>query len=160
MINHSEWEYENQDYLKEHYEKRLMGKDTHLFVRKFHCKGCGRVFYTTIETKKYCLYSLCGNHGYQKELKWRREQERKDRICQTCGNPLRPSGRMPSSAAMPADRKHTVKVLRIRQVVTLTTCNNRNEKSVTVWQVPHSGTYNNRNDIKPPKGDEPYESAL
>ena len=45
MINHSEWEYENQDYLKEHYEKRLMGKDTHLFVRKFHCKGCGRVFY-------------------------------------------------------------------------------------------------------------------
>lgn len=160
MINHSEWEYENQDYLKEHYEKRLMGKDTHLFVRKFHCKGCGRVFYTTIETKKYCLYSLCGNHGYQKELKWRREQEHKDRICQTCGNPLRPSGRMPSSAAMPADRKHTEKVLRIRQVVTLTTCNNRNEKSVTVRQVPKSGTYNNRNDIKPPKGDEPYESAL
>ena len=90
MINHSEWEYENQDYLKEHYEKRLMGKDTHLFVRRFHCKGCGRVFYTTIETKKYCLYSLCGNHGYQKELKWRREQERKDRICQTCGNPFTP----------------------------------------------------------------------
>lgn len=143
MINHSEWEYENQDYLKEHYEKRLMGKDTHLFVRKFHCKGCGRVFYTTIETKKYCLYSLCGNHGYQKELKWRREQERKDRICQTCGNPLRPSGRMPSSAAMPATESIQRKCYGYGQVVTLTTCNNRNEKSVTVRQVPKSGTYNN-----------------
>ena len=90
MINHSRWEYENQDYLKEHYEKRMLCKDTHLHVRRFRCKGCGRVFYTTIKTKKYCLYSLCGNHGYQKELKWRREQERKDRICQTCGNAFTP----------------------------------------------------------------------
>ena len=51
MINHSRWEYENQDYLKEHYEKRMLGKDTHLHVRRFYCKGCGRVFYTTIKTK-------------------------------------------------------------------------------------------------------------
>ena len=90
MINRSKWEYENQDYLKGHYEKRMLGKDTHLHVRRFHCKGCGRVFYTTIKTKRYCLYSLCGNYGYQKELKWRRAQERKDRICQTCGNPFTP----------------------------------------------------------------------
>ena len=90
MINHSRWEYENQDYLKAHYEKRMLGKDTHLHVHRFHCKGCGRVFYSTIKTKKYCLYSLCGNHGHQKELKWRREQERKDRICQTCGNAFTP----------------------------------------------------------------------
>ena len=90
MINHSKWEYENQDYLKEHYEKRMLGKDTHLHVRRFYCKGCGRVFYTTIKTKRYCLYSLCGNHGYQKELKWRRAQERKDRTCQTCGTTFTP----------------------------------------------------------------------
>ena len=48
MINHSRWEYENQDYLKEHYEKRMWGKDTHLHVRRFHCKGCGRVFYSSL----------------------------------------------------------------------------------------------------------------
>ena len=52
------------------------------------------------------------------------------------------------------------KVLQISQVVTLTTCNNRNKYSVTVRQVPKSGTYNNRNDVKLPKGDEPHESAL
>ena len=117
MINHSRWEYENQDYLKEHYEKRMLGKDTHLHVRRFHCKGCDRVFYTTIRTKKYCLYSLCGNHGYQKKLKWRREQERKDRTCQTCGSTFTPKrSDAPSSAAMPADRKHTEKVLRIMKM--------------------------------------------
>ena len=120
MINHSKWEYENQDYLKEHYEKRMLGKDTHLHVRRFYCKGCGRVFYTPIKTKKYCLYSLCGNHGYQKELKWRRAQERKDRTCQTCGNTFTPNGRMPSSVAMPADRKHTEIALRIMKSAKLT----------------------------------------
>ena len=35
MINHSRWEYENQDYLKEHNEKRMLGKDTHLHARRF-----------------------------------------------------------------------------------------------------------------------------
>ena len=52
------------------------------------------------------------------------------------------------------------KVLQIGQVVTMTTCNNRNENSVTVRQVPKLGTYDNRNDVKLPKGDEPHESAL
>ena len=51
-------------------------------------------------------------------------------------------------------------MLQILQVVTLTTCNNRNENSVTVRQVPKLGTYDNRNDVKLPKGDEPHESAL
>ena len=90
MIYNNQWEYENQDYLKGLYERKLSGEDPDLAVRKIYCKGCGRVFYTQIETKKYCLYSLCGNRGYQKELKWRRKQERKDRICQTCGNPFTP----------------------------------------------------------------------
>lgn len=90
MIYNAEWEYENQDYLKRLYERKISGEEPDLAVRKIYCKGCGRVFYTQIKTKKYCLYSLCGNHGYQKELKWRREQERKDRICQTCCNPFTP----------------------------------------------------------------------
>ena len=39
MINHSEWEYENQDYLKEHYEKRLKNNSSTYQL-------------------PYCLYSL------------------------------------------------------------------------------------------------------
>lgn len=90
MIWNSEWEYNNQDYLKGKYEKKVSGECPDLAVRKIYCKGCGRVFYTQIETKKYCLYSLCGNRGYQKELKWRRKYARRDRICQTCGNTFTP----------------------------------------------------------------------
>ena len=90
MIWNSEWEYNNQDYLKSLYAKKVSGKDQTLAVRKIYCKGCGREFYTQIDTKKYCLYSLCGNRGYQKELKWRRAFERKDRLCQTCGNTFTP----------------------------------------------------------------------
>ena len=90
VIYNNQWEYENQDYMKSLYERKLSGEDPDLAVRKIYCKGCGRVFYTQIETKKYCLYSLCGNRGYQKELKWRRAQERKDRTCQTCGNTFTP----------------------------------------------------------------------
>jgi len=90
MSFNGDWEYYNQDYLKEKYEKKIAGELPDHPVRKISCKGCGRVFYTNIETKKYCLYSLCGNRGYQKELKWRRKYARKDRICQTCGKPFTP----------------------------------------------------------------------
>lgn len=90
MIWNSEWEYNNQDYLKAKYEKKVSGECPDLAVRKIYCKGCGRVFYTNIETKKYCSYSLCGNRGYQKELKWRRKFARTNRTCQTCGNPFTP----------------------------------------------------------------------
>jgi len=90
MSFNGDWEYYNQDYLREKYEKKISGECPDLSVRKIYCKGCGRVFYTNIETKKYCLYSLCGNRGYQKELKWRRKYARKDRICQTCGNAFTP----------------------------------------------------------------------
>lgn len=90
MSFNGDWEYYNQDYLKEKYEKKIARELSDHPVRKIYCKGCGRVFYTNIETKKYCLYSLCGNRGYQKELKWRRKYARKDRICQTYGNAFTP----------------------------------------------------------------------
>ena len=51
----SKWEYENQAYLKERYEKKMSGEIPCHPVRKIICKGCGREFYTDIETKKYCL---------------------------------------------------------------------------------------------------------
>ena len=81
----SQWEYNNQETLKAWYQEKISGENPDSAVRKIICKGCGREFYTRIETKKYCLYSLCGNIGYRKELKQRRLKNRAERICKTCG---------------------------------------------------------------------------
>ena len=67
-----DWEYENQETLRQWYEEKISGAEPNLAVRRIICKGCGRVFYTQISTKKYCYYHLCGNRGYQKDLKQRR----------------------------------------------------------------------------------------
>ena len=87
----SKWEYENQAYLKERYEKKMSGELPYHPVRKIICKGCGREFYTDIETKKYCLYGLCGNRGYQKELSQKRREARQDRVCKVCGKVFTPT---------------------------------------------------------------------
>lgn len=86
----SEWEYNNQDTLKAWYQEKISGEKPDLAVRKIICKGCGREFYSQIETKKYCLYSLCGNRGYQKELKQRRQEARKDMVCPVCEKTFTP----------------------------------------------------------------------
>ena len=44
----SKWEYENQAYPKERYEKKMSGELPYHPVRKNICKGCGREFYTDI----------------------------------------------------------------------------------------------------------------
>jgi len=85
-----DWEYENQELLQSWYKEQLLEGDFNGTVRRIICKGCGRVFYTQIRTKKYCYYHLCGNRGYQKELKQRRLERRKDTLCQTCGKPFTP----------------------------------------------------------------------
>ena len=51
MMYNAEWEYTHQDKLKEWYQKKISGKEPNLAVRKFICKGCGREFYTQIESK-------------------------------------------------------------------------------------------------------------
>lgn len=108
-----EWEYKNQAYLKERYEEKMSGKLPYHPVRKIICKGCGREFYTNIETKKYCLYGLCGNRGYQKELSQRRREARQDRVCKVCDKVFTPKRSTEYTAQTLADRKPTVKVLRI-----------------------------------------------
>ena len=60
-------------------------------VRKIICKGCGREFYTQIKSKKYCLYHLCGNRGYRKELSERAREARKDRVCKICSKVFTPT---------------------------------------------------------------------
>ena len=47
------WEQNNQDYLKESYEKTGFTAGGYA-IRKIICGGCGRVFYTTSGSKKYC----------------------------------------------------------------------------------------------------------
>lgn len=85
-----DWEYENQETLKQWYEEKISGARPDLAVRKIICKGCGRVFYTQIASKKYCYYHLCGNRGYQKDLKQRRLEKRQNRICKGCGKTFTP----------------------------------------------------------------------
>ena len=86
----SQWEYDNQELLESWYEKKVTGEKPDSAVRRIICKGCGRIFYTLIESKKYCDYHRCGNLGYQKELKQRRLEKRKDTICKGCGKPFTP----------------------------------------------------------------------
>ena len=85
-----DWEYENQENLKHCNEEQLSGETPNYVVRKIICKGCGRVFYTQITTKKYCYYGLCGNQGYQKNLKQRRLEKRQNRVCKVCGKAFTP----------------------------------------------------------------------
>lgn len=85
-----DWEYENQETLREWYRQKISGEEPDLVVRRIICKGCGREFYTQIPTKKYCYYGLCGNRGYQKELKQRRLEKRKDMVCKGCGKTFTP----------------------------------------------------------------------
>lgn len=85
-----DWEYENQETLRQWYEEKISRVEPDSAVRKIICKGCGRVFYTQIASKKYCYYHLCGNRGYQKDLKQRRLEKRQNRICKSCGKIFTP----------------------------------------------------------------------
>ena len=127
-----DWEYENQETLRQWYEEKISGADPDSTVRRIICKGCGRIFYTQISTKKYCYYYLCGNRGYQKDLKQRRLEKRQNRICKGCGKPLLPSGRMRSTAATPAGSGRIARVLRIEPVFKLNTTSNRNTEKQSV----------------------------
>ena len=59
-MTNEEWEQNNQDYLKESYEETGFTAGGYV-VHKLICGGYGRVFYTTIYTKKYCHSYWCGN---------------------------------------------------------------------------------------------------
>ena len=82
-----EWEY--QDYLKQRYEEQqAAGYDG---VRKIVCGGCGRVFYTTIYTKKYCHSYWCGNQANNLRQREYRQMRRQDLVCQCCGEKFTPN---------------------------------------------------------------------
>lgn len=57
-----DWEYENQEMLKQWYEEKISGVEPDLAVRKIICKGCGRVFYTQIASKNIAII-ICAGTG-------------------------------------------------------------------------------------------------
>ena len=115
-----DWEYQHQDVLKNCYERKMAGRPYGKSdpVRKIICEGCGCVFYTRIWSKKYCYYKKCGNGV------WRSRPVLRSAKC--AGTHSRPSGQTRSIVAMPAASGRIVRVLRIKQVVMMTTCSNRN----------------------------------
>ena len=57
-------------------------------VHKLICGGCGRVFYTTIYTKKYCHSYWCGNQANNLRQREYRQMRRQDLVCQCCGEKI------------------------------------------------------------------------
>ena len=88
-VSNEEWEQNNQDYLKESYEETGFTAGGYA-VRKLICGGCGRVFYTTIYTKKYCHSYWCGNQANNRRQREYRQMRRQDLVCQCCGEKFTP----------------------------------------------------------------------
>lgn len=58
--------------------------------RECVCENYGKVFTSTRNDVKYCYYGLCGNRGYQKDLKRRRLEKRQNRVCKGCEKTFTP----------------------------------------------------------------------
>ena len=104
------WEQNNQDYLKESYEKTGFTAGGYA-IRKLICGGCGRVFYTTIYTKKYCHSYWCGNQANNRRQREYRQMRRQDLVCQCCGEkftPKRTGARYCSNACRQKDYRKRV----------------------------------------------------
>ncbi len=85
-----EWEQENQDKLKEWYD-RDMEEDGESGYFKYICPVCFKTFYTKHECKVYCgddcLYTAQLDRNKRKR---RAERLSKRGICQCCGKVFRP----------------------------------------------------------------------
>ena len=124
-MTNEEWEQNNQDYLKESYEETGFTAGGYA-VHKLICGGCGRVFYTTIYTKKYCHSYWCGNQANnrrQREYRQMRRAKCAVRIWSASAavKNSRPNVQMPAIAATPADKKSIENVLQMLQVLKMST---------------------------------------
>lgn len=92
MWSNSLWEQENQEKLRDDYFERLRAgtSDTYVYpIRRIICGGCGKVFYTTVHSKKYCNERCC-YLGFWKHKREKRLEKRKDMVCKTCGKTFTP----------------------------------------------------------------------
>ena len=109
-MTNEEWEQNNQDYLKESYEKTGFTAAGYA-VRKLICGGCGQMFYTTSYTKKYCHSYWCGNQANNRRQREYRQMCRQDLVCQFCGEkftPKRAGARYCSNACRQKDYRKRV----------------------------------------------------
>ena len=109
-MTNEEWEQNNQDYLKESYDETGFTTGGYA-IRKLICGGCGRVFYTTIYTKKYCHSYWCGNQANNRRQREYRQMRRQDLVCQCCGEkftPKRADARYCSNACRQKDYRKRV----------------------------------------------------
>ena len=109
-MTNEKWEQNNQDYLKESYEETGFTAGGYA-VRKLICGGCGRVFYTTIYTKKYCHSYWCGNQANNRRQREYHQMRRQDLVCQCCGEkftPKRADARYCSNACRQKDYRKRV----------------------------------------------------
>ena len=109
-MTNEKWEQNNQDYLKESYEETGFTAGGYA-IRKLICGGCGRVFYTTIYTKKYCHSYWCGNQANNRRQREYRQMRRQNLICQCCGEkftPKRADARYCSNACRQKDYRKRV----------------------------------------------------
>lgn len=112
------WEQNNQDYLKESYEKTGFTAGGYA-VRKLICGGCGRIFYTTIETKKHCHSYWCGNQANNRRQREYCQMHRQDLVCQCCGEkftPKRAGTRYCSNACRQKDYRKRVTNLTLDEI--------------------------------------------
>ena len=119
-MTNEEWEQNNQDYLKESYEETGFTTGGYA-IRKIICGGCGRVFYTTIYTKKYCHSYWCGNQANNRRQREYRQMRRQDLVCQCCGEkftPKRADARYCSNACRQKDYRKRVTVNQVLKMST------------------------------------------
>ena len=124
-MTNEKWEQNNQDYLKESYEETGFTAGGYA-IRKLICGGCGRVFYTTIYTKKYCHSYWCGNQANnrrQREYRQMRRAKCAVRIWSASAavKNSHPNVQVPAIAAMPVGKKTIENVLQMLQVLKMST---------------------------------------
>ena len=140
------WEQNNQDYLKESYEKTGFTAEGYA-IRKIICGGCGRVFYTTSGSKKYCHSYWCGNRANSRRQREYRQMHRQDPVCQCCGEkftPKRAGARYCSNVCRQKDYRKRVTV---NQVVKMITSFFRNASRSLKIRLPRGQPDSTRNRI-------------
>ena len=62
-----DWEYENQETLKQWYEEKLAGIRPYSAVRKIICKGCGKTFTLKRSDAVYCC-NACRQRAFRQNV--------------------------------------------------------------------------------------------
>ena len=112
-MGNSEWEYQNQETLKAWYQEKISGKNPNLAVRRIICKGCGREFTRRSSRKSIAIIISAEIEATARNCHSWRVKHGKTAFVRSAARYLRLQDRTMFIAPTLADRKPTVKVLRI-----------------------------------------------